>query len=158
MRHRIGLAEPNPLPRLVAESELLVTGLRQNHHHQPAPDVFLSNRDPPTGSRTNRPSAGRSSLSVRTSSLPVTMSPIRQVRYSRSRPSPVMSVLFRHPIKYPSSKMDLCNWLIINALSDLNETWIACSAASHQVRVWSSALAHADTWRISFGFGMVSSK
>ena len=69
-----------------------------------------------------------------------------------------MSVPFRHPIKYPSSKMDLFNWLNIKALSDLDESWIACSAASHQVRVWSSALAHAGTWRISFGFGMVSSK
>ena len=47
------------LPRLVAESELLVTGLRQNDHQQLAPDVFLSNRDPSTGSRTNRPSSGR---------------------------------------------------------------------------------------------------
>ena len=56
------LQNRNRLPRLVAESELLVTGLRQNNHQQPAPDVFLSNRDPSTGFRTNRPSADQLSL------------------------------------------------------------------------------------------------
>ncbi len=50
------------LRRLVAESEPLVTGLRQSNHQQPASDVFLSNWDPSTDSRTNRPSAGRLSL------------------------------------------------------------------------------------------------
>ena len=49
------------LPRLIAESELPVTELRRNDHQQRSPDVFLSNRNPPTGSRTNRPSAGRQS-------------------------------------------------------------------------------------------------
>lgn len=47
------------LPCLAAESELLATGLRQNDHQQSVPDIYLSNRDPSTGFRTNRPIAGR---------------------------------------------------------------------------------------------------
>ena len=75
------------LPRLVAESELLVTGLGQNDHQQPAPDVFLSNRDPSTDFRTNRPSAGPI-ISVRLQPAPTRCAPARHMSYFGCDPVP----------------------------------------------------------------------